>query len=345
VIEQLPPVKPGLRIAVTMGDPAGIGPEIVAACLVVPTAGVSAFVVGDVDVMRRAVAAHDPNWSVRAISAPADMVALAQTVDVLPAGVALPADLPIGKVAAIAGRASFDYVARAIDLAQAGAIDAVVTAPINKAAWHAAGITFPGHTELLAERCGIDDFAMMLFNDELKVVLLSIHVPLRLAVDLVTVERELRIIRLADKALRDMGVVRPRVAVAGLNPHAGEGGLFGTEDHTIIADAIAQARADGIDATGPWPGDTVFMRARRGDFDVVVAQYHDQGLIPLKYLGLDTGVNVTLGLPFVRTSVDHGTAFDLAGKGCADASSLRVAIAQAARMCAARQAVKPQVQS
>jgi 4-hydroxythreonine-4-phosphate dehydrogenase len=213
VIEQLPPVKPGLRIAVTMGDPAGIGPEIVAACLVSPTAGVSAFVVGDVDVMRRAVAAHDPNWRVRAISAPADMVALARTVDVLPAGVALPADLPIGKVAASAGRASFDYVARAIDLAQAGAIDAVVTAPINKAAWHAAGITFPGHTELLAERCGIDDFAMMLFNHELKVVLLSIHVPLRRAVDLVTVERELRIIRLADTALRDMGVVRPRVSI------------------------------------------------------------------------------------------------------------------------------------
>ena len=268
---------------------------------------------------------------------PGDAIAAPRTIDIIEIG-QLPADMAVGKIDARAGRASFDYVNRAIDLALAGEIDAIVTAPINKAAWHAAGIHYPGHTELLAERCGVDDFAMMLFNDELKVVLVSIHVPLRQAVELVTIERELRIIRLADKALRDMGVAKPRVAVAGLNPHAGEGGLFGDEDRAIIAAAITLARADGIDASGPWPGDTVFMQARQGRFDVVVAQYHDQGLIPLKYLGLDKGVNVTLGLPFVRTSVDHGTAFDIAGKGIADAASLRVAIEQATRMTAGRTA-------
>jgi 4-hydroxythreonine-4-phosphate dehydrogenase len=322
-----------VRIAVTMGDPAGIGPEIVATCMTDPVGDLSAFVIGDADALRHALAAGRSDWNVRVIDAPGSLPAALQTIDVIEVGAPLDALTP-GKVDARAGHASFDYVARAIDFALAGKIDAIVTAPINKAAWHAAGITYPGHTELLAERCGIDDFAMMLFNDELKVVLVSIHVPMRQAVDLVTVERELRIIRLADTALRNMGIERPRVAVAGLNPHAGEGGLFGDEDRMIIAPAIEAARADGIDATGPWPGDTVFMQARKSRYDVVVAQYHDQGLIPLKYLGLDKGVNVTLGLPFVRTSVDHGTAFDIAGKGVADASSLRIAIEQAARMTA-----------
>lgn len=323
------------RLAVTLGDPAGIGPEIVADCLSQPVSGVSALVIGDAAALRRALAARRWECRVRVIGTPAEAVRNAGCIDVIEVG-SLPADLTLGKVDPRAGKASFDYVGRAIDLALGGEIDAIVTAPINKEAWHAAGIHYPGHTELLAERCGTSDFAMMLFNDELRVVLVSIHVPLRHAVDFVTVERELRIIRLADTAMRDMGIARPRVAVAGLNPHAGEGGLFGEEDGAIIAVAVAHARAEGIDASGPWPGDTVFMQARKGRFDVVVAQYHDQGLIPMKYLGVDKGVNVTLGLPFVRTSVDHGTAFDIAGSGTADASSLRVAIEQAARMVARR---------
>ncbi len=323
------------RLAITMGDPAGIGPEIVASCLREPLQGASALVIGDVHALRRALQAQRSDCRVRVIAAPGHAAPTPGMIDLIDVG-ALPADLAIGRVDARAGRASFGYVDRAIDFALAGEIDAIVTAPINKEAWHAADISYPGHTELLAARCGVDDFAMMLFNEELKVVLVSIHVPLRKAVDLVTIDRELRIIRLADKAVRDMGVTRPRVAVTGLNPHAGEGGLFGDEDKTIIAEAVRLAQAAGIDASGPWPGDTVFMQARQGRFDVVVAQYHDQGLIPLKYLGLDKGVNVTLGLPFIRTSVDHGTAFDIAGQGVADASSLRVAIEQAARMAAGR---------
>jgi 4-hydroxythreonine-4-phosphate dehydrogenase len=232
------------------------------------------------------------------------------------------------------GHASHAYVQRAIDDALAGRLSAIVTAPINKAAWAEAGIRHAGHTDLLAERAGVADFAMMLANDVLRVVLVSIHVPLADAVCAVTPSAERRAIRLAHQAGRDFGVATPRIAVAGLNPHAGEDGSIGREDAEIIAPAIAQARAEGIDATGPWPGDTVFMRARRGEFDVVVAQYHDQGLIPIKYLGLDDGVNITLGLPFVRTSPDHGTAFDIAWKGVANQASLRAAVRQAARLAA-----------
>ena len=187
---------------------------------------------------------------------------------------------------------------------------------------HEAGIDYPGHTEILAERSATQDFAMMLANDELRVLLVTIHVALADVIARITPEAELTAMQLADRACRQMGIEKPRVAVAGLNPHAGEGGKFGREDIDIIEPAIARAREEGIDASGPWPGDTIFMRARRGEFDIVVAQYHDQGLIPVKYLGLDHGVNVTVGLPFVRTSVDHGTAFDIAGRGVADQASL-----------------------
>jgi 4-hydroxythreonine-4-phosphate dehydrogenase len=193
-----------------------------------------------------------------------------------------------------------------------------VTAPINKAALQAAGIQFAGHTEILADLSGSKRVGMMLANEELRVMLVSIHVPLREALELVTVEHVLTAIRFADQGTRRFGVDQPRIAVAGLNPHAGEGGLFGHEDECIITPAVAQAMNEGLAASGPWPPDTIFMRARSGEFDVVVAQYHDQGLIPLKYLGLDHGVNITVGLPFVRTSVDHGTAFDIAGHGVAD---------------------------
>ena len=223
---------------------------------------------------------------------------------------------------------------RAVDDALAGRISALVTAPINKDAWRAAGIDHPGHTEILAQRSGTRDFAMMLANEELRVLLVTIHLSLLDAIGAVTLEAETRAIRLADRAVRSFGIAKPRVAVAGLNPHAGENGLFGREDLDIIAPAIAAARVEGIDASGPWPGDTVFMRARRGAFDIVVAQYHDQGLIPVKYLGIDHGVNITVGLPFVRTSVDHGTAFDIAGLGVADHASLKAALAQAAAMAA-----------
>ncbi|MEL6317035.1 MAG: 4-hydroxythreonine-4-phosphate dehydrogenase PdxA, partial [Pseudomonadota bacterium] len=220
--------------------------------------------------------------------------------------------------------------------ARDGRAAGVVTAPIHKEAFAAAGVSYPGHTEILADVGGAERVAMMLANDEIRTVLVTIHCALREAIDRADFHAQMSAIRLADQGARALGVAAPRVAVAGLNPHAGEGGLFGREEIEIIAPAIAAARAEGIDASGPWPGDTVFMQARTGRFDVVVAQYHDQGLIPVKYLGVEKGVNITLGLPFVRTSPDHGSAFDIAGRGVADPSSLALAIAYARRLAAGR---------
>ena len=317
-------------IGITMGDPAGIGPEIVCRFLAEGPAR-PALVYGDAATLRRAAALVGANLRFAAVADPIAAAAVGGAVPVVQPG-ALPDGLPVGRVSAEAGAFAYACVTRAIDDAMVGRIAAMVTAPINKDAFRAAGIRHPGHTEILAERTGTADFAMMLANDELRVLLVSIHLSLADAVRAVTPGNEERAIRLADQAARAFGVAKPRVAVAGLNPHAGENGMFGREDLDVIAPAVAAARREGIDASGPWPGDTVFMRARRGEFDVVVAQYHDQGLIPIKYLGIDEGVNITVGLPFVRTSVDHGTAFDIAGTGRADHASLRAAFAQAVAM-------------
>jgi 4-hydroxythreonine-4-phosphate dehydrogenase len=325
-----------LPFAVTIGDPCGIGPEIAAKLFALETHRPPALVVGDAGTLERIARHLKFALKVRRIADPGQWRDAPGKVDVVQPGPDLPADLPIGRVDARAGRAAFDYVVRAIELARAGKVAGIVTAPLNKEAMHAAGIDFPGHTEILAERSGAADVRMMLTNGELSVVLDTIHVPLRAVPDLLTVEHELATIRLAHGAARDMGIARPRVAVAGLNPHAGENEAFGREDAAVIRPAVERARAQGIHASGPWPGDTVFMRARRGEFDIVVAQYHDQGLIPVKYLGVDRGVNVTLGLPFVRTSVDHGTAFDIAGKGIASHESLLAALRQAEKMTKGR---------
>lgn len=314
-----------------MGDAAGIGPEIIVkAC----AQGLNApcLVYGDTGALRRAAAALDARLEVAEIAHASLVSGDADRIEVVSRSPALPPDLPHGRVSAAAGRAAYDYVCAAIDDAQAGHIRAIVTAPLNKQSMHEAGIDYPGHTEILAERSGTRDFAMLLANDELRVLLVTIHVALADVMARITTDAELTAMRLADRACRQMGITRPRVAVAGLNPHAGEGGKFGREDIDVIEPAIRRARGEGIDASGPWPGDTVFMRARRGEFDIVVAQYHDQGLIPVKYLGLDQGVNVTVGLPFVRTSVDHGTAFDIAGKGVADQTSLIAAFELALTM-------------
>lgn len=314
-------------IGITMGDPCGIGPEIIAR-LFAEGLPEQAVVIGDAKVMERAVRALDLPLKVQPIASVDEALPDAKRIAVLNVS-DLPDDLPIGQVDARAGRASYDYVVRAIDEALAGNIGAIVTAPINKEAMKMGGLNYPGHTEILAERSGTDKFAMMLANDELRVILVTIHVSLRHAIDLVTQDSVLRTIELAHRAGKAYGIASPRVAVAGLNPHAGENGMFGREDLDIIAPAIRRAQKLGINASGPWPGDTIFMRARMGEFDIVVAQYHDQGLIPVKYLGIDNGVNVTIGLPFIRTSVDHGTAFDIAGQGTADHSSLRYAFDQA----------------
>jgi 4-hydroxythreonine-4-phosphate dehydrogenase len=244
----------------------------------------------------------------------------------------------MGTVQADAGRAAIACIEAATDLALARRASAIVTAPVHKQALAAAGSPFPGHTEMLQERArgggSLPEVRMMLANDELRVVLVTIHVSLMRAIELLSAERIAVTIRLAHEAGQRFGIAAPRIAVAGLNPHAGEGGLFGDEEARVIEPAIVQARAAGIDARGPFAPDTVFMRARRapghaGEFDLVVAMTHDHGLIPVKYLGVERGVNVTLGLPIVRTSPDHGTAFDIAGRGVADPASLQAALSMA----------------
>ncbi|OWT56211.1 4-hydroxythreonine-4-phosphate dehydrogenase PdxA [Candidimonas nitroreducens] len=328
-----------LPVGITLGDAAGIGPEIIvklhAEGLPAPT-----VVYGDAGVLRATIAALglQERLRVQELSA-ADDVPLngAGIIAVHNRWQPLPADLAPGRLSPQAGRGAYEYLCHAIDDAGAGRLRAIVTAPLNKKAMQAGGADYPGHTEILAERTGTQHYAMMLANPELRVILVTIHMALAEVPRHITLEQELTTLRLADLACRQAGLAAPRVAVAGLNPHAGEDGRFGREEIEVIAPAIAQARAEGIDASGPWPGDTVFMRARQGEFDIVVAQYHDQGLIPVKYLGIDHGVNVTVGLPFVRTSVDHGTAFDIAGRGIADPRSLRAAYDMALAMTAGQQ--------
>ena len=316
-------------MAITMGDPCGIGPEIIAKLFTDASTLPPIIVLGDEGLLKRAVRLLDLPLTVKVINSPEDFQFTPDTINVISLS-QLPEDLPFGQLDVRAGKAAFDYIRAGIDLALQNRIRAIVTAPINKEALRLADIHYPGHTEILADFSGTKDFAMMVMNADLRIILVTIHVSLREAIEQLTIESELTVIRLAHRAMTQLGIARPRIAVAGLNPHAGEHGLFGSEDEAIIRPAIQQAQAEGIEVSGPWPGDTVFMHARQGRFDIVVAQYHDQGLIPVKYLGVDEGVNITVGLPFVRTSVDHGTAFDIAGTGKASHASLRVAVEQAA---------------
>jgi 4-hydroxythreonine-4-phosphate dehydrogenase len=324
----------GLPLVISMGDACGIGPEIIAS-LWRKDAPRDAVVVGDVAVLRRAVAATGGGLAVAALQSlgelgrvPPRCLPVWQPAG-LPAGLI---DAPLGQVDARAGGAAALCIEAAVGLIQAGQARGLVTAPIHKEALHAAGSPYPGHTEMLQALAGGVPVRMMLANEELRTVLVTIHCSLREAIDRVTREAVLETLRITGAALQRMGIAAPRIAVAGLNPHAGEGGLFGDEEILHIAPAIADARAEGLDARGPFAPDTIFMRARRGEFDVVVAMTHDHGLIPVKYLGVEQGVNVTLGLPFVRTSPDHGTAFDIAGRGLADPASLGAALAMARRL-------------
>jgi 4-hydroxythreonine-4-phosphate dehydrogenase len=324
----------GAPLLLTMGDACGIGPEILAK-LWQGQAPRDAVVVGDVAVLRRAVAATGGGLAVAHLQSldeldrvPPHCLPVWQP-EGLPAGLA---EAPLGRVDARAGAAAALCIEAAVGLIQAGQASALVTAPIHKEALHAAGSSFPGHTEMLQALAGGPPVRMMLANEELRTVLVTIHCSLRDAIERVTRANVLETLRITGAALKLMGIAAPRIAVAGLNPHAGEGGLFGDEEIRHIAPAIADARAEGWDTTGPFAPDTVFMRARRGEFDVVVAMTHDHGLIPVKYLGVEQGVNVTLGLPFVRTSPDHGTAFDIAGRGIADPASLGAALAMARRL-------------
>lgn len=317
-------------VAITFGDAAGIGPEIVVKTFADENfiGKFPAFVVGDFGVLHRAASAFAQTLDVQSIDCPEQHSPKAGVMQVVNIS-ELPADLPFGAVNAAAGQAAFQAIQTAIEWANKGRISAICTAPIHKEALSAAGVSYPGHTEMLADLSGTSDFGMMLANTHLRTLLVTVHCSLLDAVKKITVARELQVIRLAHRSLQSMGIDRPRIAVAGLNPHAGEGGLFGREDADQIAPAVAQAQSEGIDVVGPLPGDTVFMHARKGRYDIVVAQYHDQGLIPVKLLGVEDGVNVTVGLPFVRTSPDHGTAFDIAGQGIADPSSLKTALSTA----------------
>jgi 4-hydroxythreonine-4-phosphate dehydrogenase len=316
-------------ILVTMGDAAGIGPEIVARAFR-DGAAQGCVVVGDAAVMRRALALTGGAGPIACLESPADLAACPPNCLPLIEPAGLPAglaDLPWGVAAARAGAAAAACVEAAVGAVQRGEAAAIVTAPLHKAALAAAGVPYPGHTEMLAALVGGVPVRMMLANPELRVVLVTIHLAVRDALAALNFDAVLDTLRIAHAAGQG-----PRIAVCGLNPHAGEDGLFGDEEQRFIAPAVRAARDEGIDASGPYAPDTVFMRARRGEFDLVVAMLHDHGLIPVKYLGVEQGVNVTLGLPFVRTSPDHGTAFDIAGRGSADASSLQAAIVMARRL-------------
>jgi 4-hydroxythreonine-4-phosphate dehydrogenase len=340
-------------LAITLGDAAGIGPEIIVkAFRDAPAELRGCFIVGDAATLRRAAALVRRTGELALPLAVLDsaMEALTTPPDCLPVlqVAALPAPVAPGQISAEAGRLAGRCVVWAAQAALRGEIAGLVTAPLHKEALSAAGApfdAFPGHTELLQAEAAAFlgkpasevPVRMMLANDELRTVLVSIHVSLRQAIEAVTVANVLQTLRITHAALRSTLGRGPRIAVAGLNPHAGEGGLFGREEIDIIAPALAQARAEGLDVHGPYAPDTVFMRARAragqpGEFDVVVAMYHDQGLIPVKYLGVEKGVNVTLGLPLVRTSPDHGTAFDIAGTGRADAASLIEAVRMARQL-------------
>jgi len=332
-----------LPIAVTLGDPAGIGPEIIVKAFRDARDDMcGCFVAGDVGLVRRASqllarpgALGLPVAEIESLAdvagVPSGSVPVLQVVDRADGAMAF------GAISAEAGRVAGECVVWAARAALRGDIAAIVTAPLHKEALAAAGYGFPGHTELLQTEAAaflgraVSDVPvrMMLANDELRTVLVSIHMSLRQAIEAVTFDGVLETLRITHNSLTAVLGRAPRIGVAGLNPHAGEGGLFGTEERDIISPAISVAREEGIDANGPHAPDTVFMRARNGEFDVVVAMYHDQGLIPVKYLGVEKGVNVTLGLPLVRTSPDHGTAFDIAGTGRADASSLVEAVRMA----------------
>lgn len=316
-------------LALTMGDPAGIGPEITLKALEAQADGAALIILGDVGVMHAAAESMGLKRPIHVMKSLSDRQPGA--FNLLPTS-ALKSLPPLGEVSVEAGGAAFSAISKGIAMARDGEIAGIVTAPIHKEALKAAGHSYPGHTEILADHAGVPHVAMMLANDEIKTVLVTIHLALRDAIQAADYDAQIRAIRLAQQGAQAMGIPHPRIAVAGLNPHAGEGGRFGDEEIRIIAPAIKAMQTEGLDVSGPWPGDTVFMAAREGKFDVVVAQYHDQGLIPVKYMGLEKGVNITLGLPFVRTSPDHGTAFDIAGKGIADPSSMITAIEMAQKL-------------
>ena len=325
-------------IGITMGDTSGIGPEIIAKALTIKSIYeiCRPLVIGDADVMAKAIQVANARLKINSTKNVSEAKYVYGTMDVLNLNNIRMDKLKIGQIDEMAGRAAVEYVEKTTELALKGAVHAIVTAPINKEAVNKAGYRFTGHTELLSELTSTKHVAMMLVAGPLRVIHVTTHMSLRKACDLIKKERILATIKLAYKAMQSMGIEEPRIAVAGLNPHAGEGGLFGAEEVNEIRPAVLTARNLGINAVGPIPPDTVFVRAKSGEFDAVVAMYHDQGHIPAKLLAFPGGVNVTIGLPIIRMSVDHGTAFDIAWKGIANPQSLIEAIKLASKMASAK---------
>ena len=337
------------RIAITLGDVAGIGPEVAARAVADGRARdcCRPVVIGDAAILQRSIDLAGVAICIQECDSLAEAVRIdaAEAIGVWnPLGKSV-ADVPPGKISPVAGRAAHDWLVAAIDAALAHQIDAITTAPLSKAALHAADLHYPGHTEILAERCGVRDFAMMLYlpagealrgDSGLGIAHVTLHTSIASVPDLLSTESVRSTIGLVDGFLRRVGCEKPRVGVCALNPHAGEEGLFGDEEQRLIAPAVRQAKADGIDAAGPFPADTLIRRAVLGEFDGIAAMYHDQGHIALKLIGFGTAVNVTLGLPIVRTSPSHGTAFDIAWQGQADATGMVEAICVAAKLASSR---------
>ena len=321
-------------IGITMGDPVGIGPEIILLSLINPSIYevCRPLVIGDSRILGAAKKIIQSRLEIEAIKKPDDGTYRCGIVDVLNISELDPDKTTWGKPTVQTGGAMVRYITAAADLAIKQRIEAMVTCPINKMAMQLSGCHYSGHTELLAERSKSNEFAMMLAGERLRVVLVTIHVPLRDVPDILSRQKIVKTIKLTWQALNErFGIKAPRIAVSGLNPHAGEGGMFGDEEENIIAPAIQDAEAQGFYASGPFPPDTVFYHAAKRRYDAVVCMYHDQGLIPFKLIHFNTGVNTTLGLPIIRTSVDHGTAYDIAGAGIANPGSLIAAINMAAR--------------
>ena len=326
-------------IAITMGDAAGVGPEIIVKALAHAElyARCRPLVVGDARRLETAAKLCGLKLQVRPVQGVADARFEAGTIDCIDLGL-IPGGLPFGALSATAGDAAYQYVRRAVELAKAGEVGAICTAPLNKEALHAGGHFYPGHTELLADLCGVPEVSMMLTAPGLRVIHVTVHIGLIAAIAKIEPGLVERTIARGRDTLQKAGIADPRIGVCGINPHAGENGLFGYgEEEEKIIPAVERCRARGWRVDGPLPADTLFYRAARGDFDLVVAMYHDQGHGPVKVLGIEAGVNITIGLPVVRTSVDHGTAFDIAGTGRADERSLLEALRQAIDLAPAPQ--------
>lgn len=320
------------KIAITMGDPGGIGPEVIVKalfCAEIRKYG-DPVVIGDAETIREAVRLTGLPFEVITLSMISDSRPATGRIEVL--DIRSPGVVKKGVASADAGRAAVGCIRKAVELAMQGDIDALVTAPLSKESLKLAGYPWPGHTEMLAEFTETEEFAMMFVSDRLRVILCTIHMPLKDVPSVIDEGLVFKTIRLAQAGMEMLGVRSPRIAVAGLNPHAGESGLFGIEERESITPAIEKARNSGMDVSGPYPPDVVFYKACKGDFDIIVCMYHDQGLIPFKMLAFETGVNVTVGLPVIRTSPDHGTGFDIAWKNRANPSSMIEAIKLAARM-------------